>query len=319
MWRVFWTVLVVLVMGASSAWAQLPALLTDTRDGLTFHYEPRYEAATLPMRERASADLARLADELGYDELQGIQVWVLKDIGEYFERHNLPNTAPKWAAGISLSNQSTVVIQMRAAPGTGVEEFETTFHHELVHVALDRAAGGRGLPRWFHEGFAIMHADEWSADKSEMLSRAAAQGALTPFNELTARFPEHHNSASLAYAQSFHFVREWKTRYGDDVYARVLERVREGELFHQAFRNVTDDSVAVAEARWLQDLKNASSLWSLFNDGALIFFGASLLFLVAWWTRRNRNARKLRSMDSDTASAWDYDESAYPLPGERPR
>lgn len=304
---------------ASAFGLTLTDVVEDPRDGLSFHYLPQYEAATQPMRENAPVYLQGLRDELAYPDLTGIQVWVLRDIPDYFKIHGQPNRAPEWAAGISLSNQSTVVIRMKAAPGTGVDEFEKTFHHELVHVALDRAAGGNPLPRWFHEGFAIMHADEWSADRSEMLSRAAAQNALMTFGDLTRNFPEHHNSASLAYAQSFHFVREWKGRYGEDVYARILARVREGEAFHKAFRNVTDDSLAVAEARWLQDLKNSQSMWSMFNDGMLFFFAAAILFLVAWLLRRNRNARKLASMDSDLSPQWDYDERAYPLPGERLR
>lgn len=319
MLRMLFWFLGVWLWSASALGLTMKDVVSEPMDGLTFYYLPQYEAATKPMRQNAPGYLQGLRDELAYPDLTGVQVWVLRQVPDYFALHGQPNRAPEWAAGISLSNQSTVVIQMKAAPGTGVEEFEKTFHHELVHVALDRAAGGNRLPRWFHEGFAIMHADEWTAERSEMLSRAAAQSALLTFGDLTATFPEHHNSASLAYAQSFHFVREWRVRYGDDVYARVLERVRAGEPFHKAFRNVTDDSLAVAEARWLQDLKNSQSMWSLFNDGMLIFFAAAILFLVAWLLRRNRNARKLASMDSDLSPQWDYDERAYPLPGERLR
>jgi hypothetical protein len=316
-----WLLLLVLSLGSAPAWAITPDDFTteSSPDGLTFHFLPQYENATRPMRERAPDDLDTLREELGFDDLSGIDVWVVKDVSDYFTVHGFPDVSPEWAVGLSLSNRSVVIIQMKAAPGTDANEFEKTFHHELIHVALDRAAGGARLPRWFHEGFAIMHADEWSAERSEMLSRSAAQGALMSFDDLTFVFPEHHNSVSLAYAQSFHFVREWKTRYGSDVYAKVLKRVRSGESFQKSFRNVTDDSLVVAEARWFQQLKSGSTMWSMFNDGALVFFGASILFLVAWWLRRNRNARKLVSMDTDNSKHWDYDESAYPLPGERLR
>lgn len=318
---VAWVLFFLLSLGSVTVSATtLADFKTDSSaDGVSFHYLPAYENATRPMRERASDDLNVLRQELGYDDLSGIDVWVVKDVSDYFTVHGLPDLSPEWAAGLSLSNRSVVIIQMKAAPGTEVNEFETTFHHELVHVALDRAAGGNRLPRWFHEGFATMHADEWSPERSEMLSRAAAQGALTSFDDLSVYFPEHHNSASLAYAQSFHFVREWKSRYGNDVYSKVLKRVRGGEPFPKAFRNVTDDSLVVAEARWLQGVKSGSSMWSMFNDGALVFFGASVLFLFAWLIRRNRNARKLVSMDTDSTKNWDYDEAAYPLPGEQVR
>lgn len=296
------------------SWAMdLADYRTETTAGLTFHYPEQYESASLPLRSGAPGYIRALEEELEFDGFTGIHVWLVREVADYFSLQGAPNPAPKWAAGLSLNNQSLVIIAMRATPGSNADDFVTTFHHELVHVALDRAAGGHSLPRWFHEGFATMHADEWSPERSEMLSRGAAQGALTPFADLTSSFPEHHNSASLAYAQSFHFVREWKTRYGADVYAKTLKRVRDGEPFQKAFRNVTDDSVMVAEARWLQNLKDGSSLWSMFNDGMLVFFGASILFLVAWLLRRNRNAQKLQSMDSDGTEKWDYDESKYPL------
>lgn len=289
---------------------------TPTADeALIFHYPSAYTKTTEGMRERAPTDLAKLRSSLGVEKFPPIQVWVLKGVDDYFRLHQIPNTAPEWAAGLSFSNKATIVVSNTPSPGKGVEDIDATFRHELAHVAVDLAAQGKAVPRWFHEGFAVMHASEWTADRSEMLSRSAAAGVLIPIGDLEHRFPEHHNSASLAYAQSFHFVRELSITHGQEVYALLFAHMRDGHTFHQAFRKVTGESVPVAEARWAQGLKNASSFWSLFMDGMFIFFGASLLFLVAWRVRRKRTALKLASMRDNPA--WDYDESQYPLPGER--
>lgn len=287
---------------------------TPTADGsLVFHYPGAYHRTTEGMRERAPADLDRLRSSLGVEEFPPIQVWVLKGVDDYFRLHEIPNSAPKWAAGLSFSNRATVVVANK--PGAqGMSEVDATFRHELAHVAVDIAAKGKTVPRWFHEGFAVWHAQEWNADKSEMLSRSAAANTLIAFGDLETGFPDHHNTASLAYAQSFHFVRDLSERHGTNVYANIFQNMENGDSFHKAFRRVTGESVPVAEGRWRQTLKNASSVWSLFMDGMLIFFGASILFLVAWRTRKTRAARKLASMKDNPA--WDYDETRYPLPGE---
>lgn len=316
MFRKFLAWVLVLIL-SGSVFAQSSLEQIESRpsadNGLVFHYPEAASKAAEDLMETAPADLAKLKESLGVHEMKPIQVWVLKRVGDYFRLHQIPNNAPEWAAGLSFSNRATVIVANK--PGAqGMAEVDATFRHELAHVAVDIAARGKKVPRWFHEGFAVLHADEWTADRSELLSRAAAASGLIAFGDLEFSFPEHHNTASLAYAQSFHFVRDLRDRHGDDVFSRLFQNMENGDNFHQSFRKVTGESVPVAEGRWRQDLKNASSLWSLFMDGIVIFFGASLLFLVAWRLRKKRTAQKLASMKDNPA--WDYDESQYPLPGE---
>lgn len=288
------------------------------RAGLRFHSPAEFESLTSRLEEEGDPLLDELRAELGLKQFPTVEVWVLRKVGDYYRLQGLENRAPEWAAGLSLRNKATIILVNGVGSGGEMIDIDATFKHELAHVAMDVASAGRGVPRWFNEGYALMHAAEWTAERSTKLSQAAAGGALTPFSNLTDYFPAHHNSASLAYAQSYHFVRHLGEQFGDDVYGGILERVRSGKSFDDAFKAETGQSLKLAEARWKQELESSASGWAILSDEMVLFFGASLLFLVAWGVRRYRTRKRLAQMALEDADrAWDYDESQYPLPGER--
>lgn len=285
-------------------------------DGLVYHYPDGADKAVERLVEVAPETVDILERDLGLQDLSGIQVWVLPEVDDYFELTGAPGRPPGWAVGLSLMDRSTIIVVNGAGPNGQLVDIVKTFQHELAHVAFDRARRGAAVPRWFNEGFAILHAEEWTAERSNTLTKAASLGGLKSFDDLTRTFPAHHNSASLAYDQSFHFVRWMGERHGDDVYADIFDRMASGKDFPGAIKSVTGRSLKLNEAIWRQELEDASSGWSILSDEMLQFFGASLLFVVAWWVTRRRRRRRLASMEDDVPPEWDYDDEQYPLPGE---
>jgi hypothetical protein len=220
--------------------------------------------------------------------------------------------APEWAAGLSLSDKGVIIIANGVAKGGAVHNVKQTLRHEMAHVAVDRAKDGKAFPRWFHEGFAVWFADEWTPERSEKLSRAASFDRIQKFSEIERGFPSHQHSASLAYDQSFHFVRSLGEDYGTDVYAKLFKAMDE-KNFDDAFVSATDHSLVYVETKWLAKLKKGQSPWSIVSDANILFFGASVLFVVAFLIRRRRNKSQLVQMSHQ--KGWDYDENRYPLPG----
>ena len=305
---------------AMPAAADIPAeQMTETavEDGsLRFHHLQQYDRGIEVLREQGPDVFHRIERSLAIEAFPTIDVWVLPRVADYFELQNVPNRAPEWAAGLSFSNKHTVIV---AAGGERPPvEVMRTFAHELAHVGVDVGREGQFVPRWFNEGFATMMAQEWTPERSEKLSRAAAGGQLTPFHQLTDSFPAHHMSASLAYDQSFHFVRWMQSEYGDDLYARVFDRLRGGEAFRAALEAETGSPLGELEHRWKTQLESSTTFWSILSEENLIFFGAGVLFLIAYVVVRRRRRESLESMssDSDSDAEWDYDESRYPLPGQ---
>ncbi len=319
--------LTILVSGAlistpSGAEAAIPDHVV-TRPGqhaaLTLNYPERFDKAAGQLDEQAVVSLSRLKYRLGIEQMPPIDVWLVSDLDDYFVWKELPGRAPTWAIGLSLVNRQTVLVRHGLGPNRQLVDIHDTFDHELAHVAIDVARQGHHVPRWFNEGFASYHADEWTLERGEEVVRAAATSSLIPLKELDRTFPDHAQVTSLAYAQSHHFTRFLAERYGEDVFGKLITRIREhDESFSVAFTMVTGDDFEVVELSWRTGLAENASPISNLADGTPLFFGASLLFLIAWLVRRRRTRERFEHLD-DYLEGWDADPARYQLPQYRPQ
>lgn len=309
--------LAVMVLLPSTAAAAIPSDVTvrpGANGAVQMHYPKRFEKAANKLETQAIDSIARLEYRLGLEDMSGIDVYLVDDLDDYFTWNQIPSRAPQWAIGLSLVNRKTVLVRHGLGPNRQIVDIEKTFDHELAHVAIDVARQGNHVPLWFNEGFASFQADEWTLERGEEVARAAATGTLIPLKKLDRSFPDHQQTTSLAYAQSHHFVRYLADRYGEDVFADIMKEIRAGETFSVAFTLTTGDDFEVMEKKWREALAEGSSPLSGLADGTILFFGASLLFLVAWAKRRRRSREKFERLD-DGLEGWDYDPARYKLPG----
>lgn len=301
----------------ASAEAAIPPDVVERRGekaDVMLHYPERFEKGAKKLDEQAVVSLTKLQYRLGIEQMPRIDVWLVSDLDDYFIWNAYPGRAPEWAIGLSLVDRHTVLVRHGLGPNRQLVDIHDTFDHELAHVAIDVAREGHPVPRWFNEGFASYHAGEWTLERGEEVARAAATGSLIPFKELERTFPDHAQITSVAYAQSHHFIRFMAKRYGEDVFGKLIDRMREhGESFSVAFTMVTGDDFEVQESNWRSALTQNSSPLSNLADGTPLFFGASLLFLIAWFVRRRRTRKRFEHLD-DYLEGWDADPSRYKLP-----
>lgn len=283
---------------------------------LKYHYPEQYQPAIDALDARSGEVVARFERNLAIDPFPAVDVWILPEVNDFFEVTGREGRAPKWAIGLSLGDEQTVIVARDTElPGGAESDLEKTFIHELAHVAVDIAREGHHVPRWFNEGFALSQAREWSTERRQQLTRAASTGALIPLSDLNRDFPAHHNVASLAYAQSFHFVEFLEEHHGEGVTARIMEHLRETGDFDGAVEEATGRSVAALEADWRDELTSKTSWLALLQSEFAIFFVAAVIFAIAWFIRRKRLRRSADAAEEEDAE-WSYDKSRYPLPGE---
>src|SRR5262245_49341043 len=60
-----------------------------------------------------------------------------------------------WISGFAVGESSLVVIFPARAPVYPDGTLDDVLRHEIAHVLIWRASGGRPLPRWFNEGLAM--------------------------------------------------------------------------------------------------------------------------------------------------------------------
>lgn len=209
--------------------------------------------------------------------------------------------APSWVAGYAYGALSRIVLFPERVPHYPDSTLEELLLHEVAHVLLDRAAGHRPLPRWFHEGVASVAGGTWDLRDGSRLTLAMLTSRELSPRELDRLFTDPAG-VGRAYAVADALVRDLMRRHGESFVPDLLARVRRGAPFDEAFRSTvgrTPDEAAhafwegeVFWYRWVPVLTSSATLW----------IAITLLALVAIRRRRQRDAAQV--------ARWDAEEEA---------
>lgn len=207
---------------------------------------------------------------------------------------------PRWVSGYAYSERGIVVLLPARTPSYPNSSLEDLLRHEVAHVLVARAAGNRPLPRWFHEGVAMIAGLSWGLDDRTRLTLALATDRAVSLDELDHRFGGGQGEVNRAYAIAGSFVRDLLDRHGPGAPAAILQGVAGGLSFEDAFHKATGVSLAAATSsfwrsqtfwyRWVPLLTSSVTLWLLIT-------------LLALWAIQRRRAR-----DAALKRMWDEEE-----------
>ena len=197
--------------------------------------------------------------------------------------------APHWAVGYVRDGSREVVLRGESVRSYPFGDLLSVFAHELTHVLLGTVPRAESLPRWFHEGVAVMESRHWSLRDVFALGTMVLVGPPTPLQDLTRSFPSDDAAARTAYAESFHFVSYLEREHGPDAVRRILAKMKEGMIFPEAFRLAIGRDLSAEEAAW-RDRVNFAYRWipALTSTGVL-WAGITLLVLLSRMARRRRD------------------------------
>lgn len=210
---------------------------------------------------------------------------VLHDRDDPVSRHT-----PPWVVG-SASFPDEIVIFPDRVGTYPYGSLEAVLTHEIAHLALSARAGGRPLPRWFHEGVAVSVESGWGLGSQVRLLIAAQRDPL--IDDIGRLFEsESLPATSTAYLLSAALIEDVRRRHGPGVPGEIARRVAAGDPFEQAFATATGETPAHAAAaawrvyrglRWLPLLTSPSSVW-----GAILILAAAA-FVARLRRRRQRH------------------------------
>lgn len=216
-------------------------------------------------------------------------------------------SAPPWVAGYALPEQGVLVLLPARSPRYPDSSFDDLLRHEVAHVLVGRASGHRPLPRWFHEGVAMIAGLAWGLEEQSRLAATLLSGGEVPLAEVDRRFAGGEGEVRSAYTLAGAFVRDLMRRHGREVVGAILSGVAAGQPFEESFARATGTTLAGAERefwesqtlwyRWVPFLTSSVVLWLLIT----------LLALWAIQRRRRRDAARL--------AAWEADEAVEEPPG----
>jgi hypothetical protein len=208
------------------------------------------------------------------------------------ESSPLARAMPAWVSGYTdgaTSDVGSVVVLLAertpSYPDGGLEE---VLAHEVAHVLIHRASGGRHVPRWFDEGLAMLAARSWRLRDETELALGVLSGPRVPLWKLDDLFQGDRQEVEHGYALSGTLVQDLLDRYGPAVPRIVLARLARGDTLDEAMRSATGATLLdIGEAfyarqaslkRWIPILTSTAALW----------FGISLLAIVAGIRKRRR-------------------------------
>jgi hypothetical protein len=222
---------------------------------------------------------------------------------------------PKYASGVALPEQGIILLTLTAPDSWEPVAIKTVLKHELSHLALYRAVGGKPVPRWFSEGLAITQADDSSLARVRTLWEGSVRGTLIPLEGLSNAFPSRPYQVNLAYAQSADFVaflREGQDNLGR--FYRLIGALQEGVAFDRAVFTAYHVPIGYLEREWRYSLQRRFGRLPLLLTGVgTIWVVVSVLLFAAYIKTRRKHAAILRRWEKEETEASKIAQAA-PIP-----
>lgn len=216
-----------------------------------------------------------------------------------FEALALPGGRPPgWAVALAYPAHQIILLD---ALSLHEPDGQQTLRHEMAHVALGQLA--KDWPRWFQEGVAQnVTGERYSLTQYSALFRAVTQERIFHFEDLQDDWPDHPSDVEIAYAQSSAFVAHLSAKYGPQAMGVLVDGVRQGEPFEQAFGKAFRTSLLVEETDWREGLAARYGWLPLTTSSALLWLAASALCVAAYVRRRQQKEARLAEMAAQDAA-----------------
>lgn len=306
-------VFIAALLTASLSAAQ-PTFRSANTEHYAFEWSPGLDGYAKALMDKAEEYHVKIYGELGVKAgARRTQVTVLLDEDDMLElaeaRHG--RAPPRWADGLAYPQAGTIYLHI----GSGPDELDETFRHEMSHIAVGRIAPVGRLPLWFYEGIAIRQSEGISLERAWLLTQAATLGNLLPLDDLAQGFPKAGERVGIAYAQSVNFVGHLMAQGTQADFGRMLQAVGDGADLKAAVQTAYGVSLASIEAEWRGNLETRWG-WVPILFGTTALWGISGVLLLGAWRRRRRERKaKLARMQADDELPLEDDIRVRAPPG----
>jgi hypothetical protein len=241
-----------------------------------------------------TAEVPRIAGELGLTRLEPIQIDVIDDVAPYNRAHG--GHLPEWGIAFAMLEENRIIVDVKRATRE-FNSLDEVVPHELSHLLVHQRAPDVRFPLWFLEGLAQWQAREWSlVDQWELV-----QGVWTHTSprliDMYGQYPVDESRAQQAYRVAYAGFVDLFAEVGFDDLAPFLAEAERQHSFENGFHDYFGYSVAEYQAFFQNDFeKKYGSAWMALQSGPLLAFAAGL-FLVVILRYLIRRRRKFARLD----------------------
>jgi hypothetical protein len=264
-----------------------PEYLGHEAEGIRFRYHPSARERVRPLFEKATLIRAELANTLGYETLESLEVRVA--IGPTDFQRIMPKGAPLGTRVLAVSELGVLLMSLG---GPDPLDVEPSFRHGMAHLALGEVAGSDVLPRWFHEGFAVSFSGEDSMARSRRLWWGAMRKQLAPMADLDWSLSDDADRAAVALAQAADFVRFLSEDAGHEGLPGLLREVRSRRQLDAALAAAFLADEAALQRRWREQLARRKAFAPVLTGGILLWMLVALTTLMRRRWREQRSAEQ---------------------------
>lgn len=277
-----------------------PALAQAGPPTLTIQSPPELRAVRARLDGYDLRPMAEIVSLVGLDAPgPPIQVLLATDDGK------LSGQAPPWAAGYAIGEASLIVLFPSRSPTYPHDSLEDVLRHEVAHILISRAAGGRPVPRWFHEGLAVAVERPWALSDRTRLAAELLFGRRSTLMDLDALFRGDQSGQARAYSVSAAIVRDLMQTYGAAAPAAILRAVADGYPFDVALTGVLGRPTTQFETEFWNRQRTWTTWVPLLASSTMLWMGVMGLAAVARRRRRARAAALRAKWDEDDdGSGW---------------
>jgi hypothetical protein len=203
---------------------------------------------------------------------------------------------PDWGAAVAIKERRLIVVKSPRLFPVG-KSLNELIGHELTHIALDEAVGGKWLPRWFEEGFCQMMSGEWRFEQDILLTQAIWGSGLISLIELESLNRFGGAKASLAYAESYLAVTSLARDLGMDFFPDFFTEYRQSGNFYQAFSKTSGYKYYEWINQWQNQTARKYRFVLFVFDSRLFFPMLAVVFLLLYVLKLYQVRRKKKEWE----------------------
>ena len=223
-----------------------------------------------------------------------ITIYVYPDLKSLQE--GLSASSQAWISG-HASPELGVVLVSSSAGSDSTLDLERQIPHELMHILQYQVTGSeyRKAPAWLLEGLATYAETYPNPEWDRLLTDAANNGNLLPFNMICQSFPVQAEQASIAYAQSLSMIKYLQQNYGSMIFEKLLTLSKTGLSCDQLVLKTTNLNLKKLTSNWLaatfpsqQNIRTFPGKSILYTFGAVVL-SLGLFLLIREIIRKRHN------------------------------